>query len=149
QTAVQHAPKNADLLNDMGYCYYGHGRWEEAEDTLRKALSINPKHERALNNLGMVLAQRGQYDESLETFCRVVPRAQAMSNVAFILTAQGKREEAKAAYRQALSIDPDLRLVQAALEKLENAKADSKSPEVASTSSKPQADNQPSPLQSR
>ena len=45
--------------------------------------------------------------------------AQAQANLAFVLTAQGKREEAKAAYRKALQLDPSLALARDALAKLD------------------------------
>src|SRR6185369_9509476 len=110
----------ADLLNDLGYCYYSRGKWTDAETTLRKAVTANPQHQRAWVNLGMTLAQMERYQESFEAFTHAVPAAQAHCNLAFILTTQGKRDDAKQAYRLALNFDPGLTLARAALQKLEN-----------------------------
>jgi Tfp pilus assembly protein PilF len=118
---LQKNPKDADLLNDFGYCYYSQGKWAEAETQLRRALSINPKHPRAWVNLGMTLAQMHKTEDSLEAFRKVVSPAQAYSNLAFILTTQGKFDDAKAVYRQALALDPELALARAALAKLETS----------------------------
>jgi tetratricopeptide (TPR) repeat protein len=119
--ALQLYPKDAALLNDLGYSYYCRGRWAEAEQNLNQALAINPKLERAWINLGMTLGQQGRYAESLEAFGKAVRPAQALCNLAFIYTTQGKRDEARQAYRQALAQNPDLRLARAALAKLESA----------------------------
>ncbi len=123
ELALQAAPKDPDLLSDLGYSYYCRGRWNEAETCLRQALAVNPKHGRASVNLGMTLAQQDRRQEALEAFNRVVSPAQSYSNLAFILTAQGKREDAKLAYRKAVSLDPSLRIAQAALAKLQRADA--------------------------
>jgi len=114
-------PKDVDLLNDVGYCYYNQGNWPEAEKYLRQATTLNPNHKRAWINLGMTLAQNNHRDDSLEAFTKVVSPAQARCNLAFILTTQGKFNEAKIEYRQALTFEPDLELARNALAKLEGA----------------------------
>jgi tetratricopeptide (TPR) repeat protein len=118
---LKHNAKDADLLNDAGYCYYNLGKWDEAEKCLRQAVAINPGHARAWINLGMTLAQEKRTDESLAAFQKVVSPAQAQCNLAFILQTQKKYAEAKAAYRQALTLEPELALARLALAKLEKA----------------------------
>jgi tetratricopeptide (TPR) repeat protein len=113
------APNDADTLNNLGYGYYCRGQWSLAEEQLRKAVAANPEHKRAWINLGMTLAQQAQYDQCLDAFAKAIPPAQGHCNLAFVLTTQGKREEAKQAYREALRIDPGLQLAQVALAKLE------------------------------
>lgn len=117
--ALKAAPKDADLLQDLGYGYYCRMQWDTAEKYLREALTINPKHAKAMVNLAMTLGQKRDYAQSYETFLKVVPPAHAHCNMAFIFTTQGRREEAKEAYRKALSLEPSLQLAQAALSKLE------------------------------
>jgi tetratricopeptide (TPR) repeat protein len=112
-------PKDADLHNDLGYSYYCRGEWANAESALLKAVQYDPNHKRAWINLGLTLAQLGKWDESFQAFCKVVRPAEAHSNFAFILAAQGKTIEAKAQYREALSLDPNLRVAQTALGRLE------------------------------
>jgi tetratricopeptide (TPR) repeat protein len=118
---LQRNPKDADLLNDVGYCYYNQGDWAEAEKHLRQAIAINPKHARAWINLGMTLAQAYHTAESLEAFGQVVSPAQAQCNLAFVFQTQGRFEDAKAAYRQALAQEPNLALASRQLAKLEKA----------------------------
>jgi tetratricopeptide (TPR) repeat protein len=70
-------------------------------------------------NLGLALASQGKYDEGFKAFLEVLPRGSALCNVAFILTAQGKRQQARQFYCQALLEDPNLTLARVALRKLE------------------------------
>jgi len=113
-------PHDADILTDFGYGFYTRGLWSEAEKYLRQAIVADPKHVRAWTNLGMTLGQREQYDDALQAFQKAVNPPQAYCNLAFIYTTQGKREEAKAAYRQALALEPGLQLARSALTRLES-----------------------------
>lgn len=124
ERALRKTPEDANLCNDLGYSYYNRGQWRESEKYLRKAVALNPKHATAWNNLGMVLAQEEAYGEALEAFAKVVSPARAKCNVAFILTTQGKREQAKQTYREALALEPGLQLAHAALGKLEHPAAE-------------------------
>jgi Tfp pilus assembly protein PilF len=45
--AVEQAPRDADLLNDLGYFYYTRHDLPNAEQWLRKAIGESPEHERA------------------------------------------------------------------------------------------------------
>jgi tetratricopeptide (TPR) repeat protein len=116
-------PKDADLLNDLGYSYYCRGDWTNAEAYLAKAVQQNPNHKRAWVNLGLARAQQAKWDESFQAFCQAVRPADAHCNIAFALAAQGKTEEAKAQYRQALTLDPGMQIARGALARLENPKA--------------------------
>lgn len=115
-------PKDADLLNDLGYSYYCRGDWANAEAHLTKAVQLDSNHKRAWVNLGLALAQQSKWDESYQAFCKAVRPADAHCNIAFILGAQGRIEEAKAQYREALKLDPGMQLAQAGLAHLENPK---------------------------
>jgi Flp pilus assembly protein TadD len=132
EQALRLTPDDADLLNDLGYSHYSRGNWEEAEKYLRKSVDKNPKHERAWMNLGLALGQQERYADSVDAFTRVVGPARAQCNLAFILTTRGKQEEARGAYREALRLDPELKLAEAALAKLERAPM----PETVSRTSK-------------
>ena len=125
QRAVKNSPKDADLLNDLGYHWYNCGNWLEAEVHFREALAADAKHGRARMNLGLALAQQGREDEALDSFRQVIGPAEAQSNLGFVLLTQGKREQARTAYNRALTLDPSCKLAQAALAKLAQAHADS------------------------
>jgi Tfp pilus assembly protein PilF len=118
QRALKVSPKDADLLNDLGYHWYNCGNWSEAELHLRDALSVDSKHARARMNLGLTLAQQGRDQEALDAFRHIIGPAEAQCNLGFVLSTQGRHAEARSAYGLALSMDPSCKLAQLALSKL-------------------------------
>jgi tetratricopeptide (TPR) repeat protein len=118
--ALKQSPRDPGLLNNVGYSYYNQRKFDEAEQYLRQALKYDANHALATRNLALTLAQKGQYEESLKLYARVDGQATACSNVAFVLTAHGKTEEAKQMYREALKCDPGLAIAKLALDRLEN-----------------------------
>ena len=119
QDLLKKKPKDANLLNDVGYSYYNRAQWEDAEKYLRQAIAIDKHHKSAWVNLGLTLAQQGRDAEAIEAFTKVVTPAEAHANVGFVLAVQGKKAEAIEAYRRALEREPTLRLAQIAIEKLQ------------------------------
>jgi len=119
QTALKTTPQDPEVLNGLGYFHYSRGQWEAAEKHLRRAIEVDPQYKRAWVNLGMVLCQQQRYDEGLAAFTQAVSKAEAHSNVAFILTVQRRFEEARAQYRIALEANPNLTIARLALAKLE------------------------------
>ncbi len=109
---------SADLLCDLGYCYYLQNRWSDAERTLRKALKDQPNHARSCTNLGLVLGLTGRYEESLAVFRRSGTEAQAQANLAYVYTQIGAEDDALAAYHKALALDPEMRVAAEALMQL-------------------------------
>lgn len=114
-------PKDASLLNDLGYSLYNRGQWAEAESHLLRAVAADKHNKRAWVNLGMAQAQQGKVVEAITAFEKAVSPAEAQANLGFVLMTQGKREEALTAYRRALALEPTLPIAQAAIAKLEQA----------------------------
>ena len=59
-----------DFLHEIGQCYGGIGRGDDALKALRKALEIDPKHKAAWDSLGHQLAVAGDEAGSREAFQR-------------------------------------------------------------------------------
>ncbi len=116
-------PKDAALLNDVGYSHYLRGEWTLAEDYLSQSVHINPGRQSAWVNLGMTLVQRNQLDQAFDAFKHAVPEPEAHCNMAFAFSLQGKHPEAIQEYRRALELAPNLDKARAALAKLENPHA--------------------------
>jgi Tfp pilus assembly protein PilF len=106
--ALAESPRDADLLNDIGYFFYQRGQWDDAEKWLKQAIDSEPKHQRAWTNLGLVYGQQGHYQLSYAAFCKVVSPAAAHSNVGAMLAQNGHHQLADQALRQALALEPDL-----------------------------------------
>jgi tetratricopeptide (TPR) repeat protein len=103
---LQQNPKDADVLAKLGDVYYRRGKWGAAEKLFSDAVHHRPDHVVAWSGLGMTLAQLGDYDKSFEAFSKVLPRAEAYCEVAFVLKLQGKPHDAVRAYEEALKADP-------------------------------------------
>lgn len=52
--ALQHHPKDADLLNDLGYSYFLQGNAVKSRRFLTLALDVNPSHPHASDNLQLL-----------------------------------------------------------------------------------------------
>lgn len=58
-------PKEADVLVDMGVCYFDLRNYTEAEKRMKEALKYSPQHQIAHLNLGVVTINSGKRDEAL------------------------------------------------------------------------------------
>lgn len=67
RAAAQHGA-SADVLSAIGSANLGLGRLGQAEQMLRRALEQEPDFIPALNNLGVVLMEKGQSAEAAATF---------------------------------------------------------------------------------
>ena len=107
-------PKDADIWNDWGYSLYlrtekehNTENWLEAEKKLRHALELNPQHDRAHENLGLVLGGLDRYPEALGEFRAAhLSESEAHVNMAFIYITKWKLEDAKQECRIARDKDP-------------------------------------------
>jgi tetratricopeptide (TPR) repeat protein len=67
--AVELAPKDADIRNDLGLALARVGRIPEAIDELREALRLHPNNAAGSHaNLGLLLLQSGKAQESIPEF---------------------------------------------------------------------------------
>ncbi len=49
---------------NLGFALMNAGQSEAAEESLRRVIALAPEHVAALHNLGVILAQRGDYSEA-------------------------------------------------------------------------------------
>ena len=84
--------------------------WHDSERLWRHALAIDPKSSFAHNNLGLVLAQRGETSEAMRKFreaTEIDPNfAEAHNNLGHLLVSQGSLEEGIQELRKAILIKP-------------------------------------------
>ena len=77
----------------------------------REALKINPKYITALSNLGVALADKGNYDEAASCFTKVLKidpqNTDARMNLANVFFDQTKSEKAISIYKEILKTDPE------------------------------------------
>jgi Tfp pilus assembly protein PilF len=107
ERALKLEPKNPEILCDRGYSFYRRRRWSEAEDSLKKALEIDPSHARSHANLGLVLGHQGDHDGALAEFIKAgCDPSDARANLGLIYALEGRFEDAKREYARALVTKP-------------------------------------------
>ena len=112
-------PGDPDIFCDMGYSFYLQRRWAEAEMNLRQSIAINPDHQRAHNNLALLLVRDNRLEDALAEFRKAgSDPVQAHMNLAFALTIDQRWESARAEYQRALAIDPSCQLAKDRLDQL-------------------------------
>lgn len=105
-------PYGAAHLN-LGLLYANHDRPEEAAHHYRRALSLNPNHARAHYNFGLLYLQTERPSQAaphLERASRLGSnslRAKAAHHHGRALLAIGESGAARAAFREAISVQPD------------------------------------------
>ena len=92
------------LHNNLGYNLLLQNKTESAEAEFRRALELNPKSATARNNLGTVLARRGDLQGALEQFQLAADRATAHNNLAVVLLETGQYEQSREELVKALAI---------------------------------------------
>jgi Tfp pilus assembly protein PilF len=103
-------PDNVELLNAMGFALFQQGESGKAVVALERALEVDPQHWKAHNNMALASIDLGElemaeahYRESLA----IEPQPAIYNDLGFVLERQGLPEDAAAAYRKALELDPE------------------------------------------
>jgi Flp pilus assembly protein TadD len=120
EKALKGQPGSPDIYCDRGYSLYLQHRWPEAEMNLRQAIALAPEHERAHNNLGLVLAHLGRSQDALAEFRRAgCSEADAHINLAYALTLENRLPDARLHYQSALAADASSAPARQALRELD------------------------------
>jgi tetratricopeptide (TPR) repeat protein/serine/threonine protein kinase len=113
RAAIELAPNNAGVQGNLGIALTRVGKAGEAVTAFRRAIELNPNDPEFHSNLGVVLSdQLGDYEAAAEcyrTAIRLDPeKPLAHSNLGTALSRLGRLDEALAAHRKALDLDPKL-----------------------------------------
>jgi type IV pilus assembly protein PilF len=105
-------PSFAEAHNLRGLIYMRLNDNRSAEDSFRRAVSINPRDADAQHNFGWLLCQQGRYDESQRAFQAALSnplyagRAKTQMAEGVCYTRAGKYEEAERSLARAYELDP-------------------------------------------
>jgi serine/threonine protein kinase/Tfp pilus assembly protein PilF len=104
-------PQEKQFHYDLGRFYEDRGEYPEAIAEYEKALTLDPNFGPALNQVGYDYAAVGELEKALEYFKRYAAAnpgdANPIDSMAELYFRQGKFDEAKAKYQEALEIRPD------------------------------------------
>lgn len=96
-------PESLKTLTNVGYSFYMSGDYRKAQRFTLQALDIDPNNEKALNNLALIYLGKGEINRALNVFSKHMDRAEALNNVGYFLTLQGKPDKAIPYLQQAIN----------------------------------------------
>jgi adenylate cyclase len=111
EKAIALAPNSADIVNIYAIILTYAGRWHEAIPLYREALRLNPKPpNNYYRHFAVALREAGQYDEAISVLKKAIGQEPSDSLAYLVLTTvysyAGREEEARAAAREVLRINP-------------------------------------------
>ena len=106
QRALVVAPKDAVLLANLGYSLYLSNDFPGALKRLREASRLAPRLAVVHNNLGIVEARVGKYDDAFRSFARASNQYDAHLKLAAILDFERRDKQAVRHYEAALRLQP-------------------------------------------
>ena len=103
---------SAEGWGNLGFCYELLNESLLAEDAYKRGIARDSESAACRVNYGMFLAARGDYTAAAAQFEHVLPPAQGWYNIGSVCEQKQKPQDAIAAYRKALEIDPNLVVAQ-------------------------------------
>ena len=88
QRALDLAPGEASILNNLGMSFALEGNLKKAEETLRQAVALPAaqKLPRVRQNLALVVGLQGRFEDAREIASKDLPPAEVEANMAFLQT---------------------------------------------------------------
>jgi len=109
----------ANGYSNLGFCHELAGEIDKAETAYLRGIEKDPKNLPCRTNYGLMLARLGRTAEATLQLQAVLSPADVHYNLASVLEHQGRKEAAKAEYRKALELDPNLEDAQTRLSALQ------------------------------
>lgn len=94
--------------SNLGFCYELAGQREEAANTYKKGIQKDPYNQACRVNYGLMLARTGKASEAINQLQVVLSPAEVRYNLGSVFEQLGRKEQAKAEYKKALELDPNL-----------------------------------------
>jgi tetratricopeptide (TPR) repeat protein len=112
--AVAGDPGSAESWYDLGRAQMHQGNFVEAERAFQRTLALNPRHTKALDNLGLSYEAQNRTEEALSAYSRAIesqttashPSEQPLLNYGTLLNTRNRSAEAVAPLRQAVGLAP-------------------------------------------
>ncbi len=122
QLAIQKAPQNAEILNNIGNCQFKLGRIEEALESWKNALKLAPRSGKICNNLGIAFYQLDKNKDAVEYYKKAIlfePEfPDPYYNLASVHGFTGNFADAIVNYRKFLEFSPDTTMKKLAEERI-------------------------------
>lgn len=111
EKAIKYDPDNAKAYHYKAELHRRLGEFDKAEENYQKALDLEPRDADTLNNYGVFLCDREEYDKAYKHFDRIIKdplyryKADAYENVGLCAHREGKLHKAEEAFVQALALN--------------------------------------------
>lgn len=112
--AIELNPADAEAYNALGYFFAeANVKLDEAEKLVQKALELNPNAGHILDSLGWVFYRQGKFAKAIETLEKAVERLSATPDAVIYdhlgdaYAKDGRTEDARRYWGEALKLDPD------------------------------------------
>ena len=111
KAASKKAPKNAEIINNIGNCQFKLGRIEDALESWKEALKIAPRSGKICNNLGIAYYQLDKNKDAIEYYKKAIlfesDFADPYYNLASVYGFIGDFDDALMYYKKFLEFNPD------------------------------------------
>jgi len=114
ENAIRLSDKDSSELSDIffakGFVLGELKEYDQAIEANQKALEINPKHDKAYNNMGRAYDRKGEYDQAIEAYQKAVeinPKKDgAYNNMGIAYGNKKEYDKEIEAYQKAVEINP-------------------------------------------
>jgi tetratricopeptide (TPR) repeat protein len=110
EALLQIQGETADILVNLGTCYFHQREYDQADEFFRRALKHEPDHVEANFNLANLLAARGALEIAVGYYSTALAAdpefTAATFNLARVLEKLGRRQAAAACWRAYLALEP-------------------------------------------
>ncbi len=110
ENSIRLNPINKRYWNTGGYLHRLNNNFVKSIDYLKKAISMDPNYNDALNNLGISYVGNRDFDMALEMYHRALQlkpdQADVLNNIGNLLAQINNYDEAIGSFNKAISIDP-------------------------------------------
>jgi tetratricopeptide (TPR) repeat protein len=100
---------------NLGFCYQLAGQHTEAAEAYIKGIAKDPKNNACRVNYGLMLVRDNRINEGVVQLQAVLSEAEVHYNLASIFEQTGRKDQARAEYRLAIDVDPNMSDAQARL----------------------------------
>ena len=105
---IEMSENKAVGYSNLGYCEELANDSDAAEHAYQSGIESDPTNEPCRVNYGLMLARQGKIEEAKAQFGAVLSPAEAHYNIASVLQQQGKKDAARAEFKEAIKTDPKL-----------------------------------------
>jgi tetratricopeptide (TPR) repeat protein len=99
---------DATSYANLGFCYELAGQHTEAAEAFEKGIAKDPKNNACRVNYGLMLVHDNRVNEGILQLQTVLSEAEVHYNLASIFEQTGRKDQARAEYRRAIDLDPNL-----------------------------------------